>query len=324
MTHDPVDREELARLLPPPRVPELPEDRRLSLEEQLMNEIQTPESAPVPPRRRHRRLALIAVPALAAALAGVLVVGQPGDDGGREAGGQLQATIERIALAATSLDLPVPEPDQYIYVESQVSYLATEHNVTSGETTSHVEELHPRETWMSPDGQEGWLEESRQGDGVEIGGSPASLTSPSYDFLTTLPTDPEALLDLIYGDGQGEGDSREERAFSTIGTLLREQLLPPELSAALYEAAALIPGVFLVDDARDAVGNPGVAVARESETYGERVEWIFDAETFAYLGERVVATDREGVEPGTVTGYTGLTRIAVVDELGERPADGAA
>lgn len=86
------------------------------------------------------------------------------------------------------------------------------------------------------------------------GGPPTSpcpvtggLSDPSYRFLQTLPTDPRALLDMIYAGTKGAGQSPDQEAFPTIGDLLRESIPPPAVSAALYRAAALIPGVTLVD-----------------------------------------------------------------------------
>ncbi|MEU9050072.1 hypothetical protein AB0D37_06650 [Streptomyces sp. NPDC048384] len=43
-----------------------------------------------------------------------------------------------------------------------------------------------------------------------------------------------------------------------------------------------------------------------------RDEWIFDARTFEFLGERSVAT-------GRVTGNTAILERAVVDRAGQRP-----
>ncbi len=335
----PAGREELAALLPAPGEPVLPPDRRLHLEEHLMREItleqetrqEATPSAPTPPRRRYRRLALIAAPLAVAVAAGAVVVTQPSDgDGGNApapptAALTLAQVIDHIATTAAGQDLPVPEPDEYVYLETQNAFLSSDFNLDTGESSSVMEDLHRRETWMSPDGREGWLlepyDELAGGEeGVAIGGGEPKLTNPSYDFLSTLPTDPAELLALIYADGEGEGSDPDERAFSTIGSLLRGQLVPPELSAALYRAAEQIPGVFLVEDVKDAVGNDGLAVARVND--GQRIEWIFDEASYAYLGERIVQVEEDGTgtEPGTVVGYTGIVQIAVVDELRERPA----
>ncbi len=72
---------------------------------------------------------------------------------------------------------------------------------------------------------------------------------------------PRALLAMINTAGQGHGPGPAAEAFTTIGDLLGESIAPPEVSAALYRAAALIPGVTVVPDAVDAAGRHGVAVA---------------------------------------------------------------
>ena len=71
------------------------------------------------------------------------------------------------------------------------------------------------------------------------------MHDPTYRFLQSLPTDPHALLNLIEREMQGQQPGPEE-AFTTIGDLLGEAIAPPRVSAALYWAAALIPGVTVV------------------------------------------------------------------------------
>lgn len=56
-----------------------------------------------------------------------------------------------------------------------------------------------------------------------------------------------------------------QEAFITIGDLLRNTIAPPRVAAALYRAAALIPGVTLIPDATDAIGRPGVAVGHRGQ-----------------------------------------------------------
>ncbi|MFJ7274342.1 hypothetical protein [Kitasatospora sp. NPDC098663] len=54
----------------------------------------------------------------------------------------------------------------------------------------------------------------------------------------------------------------DQQAFVTIADLIREQAVPGELAAALYQAAARTPGVVLLDSATDAAGRqPGNAQA---------------------------------------------------------------
>src|SRR5260370_36822724 len=103
------------------------------------------------------------------------------------------------------------------------------------------------------------------------------LNDPTYRLLQTLPTNPHALLAMIYPVERGHGPRPAQEAFVTTGDLLRHTIAPPKVAAALYRAAALIPGVTLVPDATDAIGQHGVAIARIGPGVDRRVreELIF-------------------------------------------------
>jgi hypothetical protein len=139
---------------------------------------------------------------------------------------------------------------------------------------------------------------------------PGGLNDPTYRFLQSLPTDPHALLDRIYTEEGRAGRSADQEAFTTIGDLLGESIAPPDVSAALYRAAALIPGVTVIPDAQDALGNPGVAVSFTSN--GAQDEWIFNKDTLQLIGER-------GFDNGTLTGKSAIVARAFVDHNGELP-----
>lgn len=364
---EPLDRVELAGLLPGPGDPELPRDRLTALEEHLMNEIQQhqarqqseqqqqseqsavlfPSPPPAVERRSRRRVALIGAAVAVAVLAGAVGLGRLGP--GRESEGGAQAsvpapvvrvvpgttqglgnTVDRISVAAGKEQQAEPGPGQFIYIGSQVSWLSTDNNVDSGETRTWVQKLHPREVWLSPDGHKGWLIEtgngntSKEGMGLD-GDADPHLSAPSYDYLKTLPIDPDALLKKIYAESEGMGNGKDQEAFTVIGDLVREQMMTPELTAALYRAAAKIPGVVLVNKTKDAVGRSGIAIARVDEHSGERTEWIFDAKSFSYLGERTVQVrEANGIAAGTVTARTAITERAVVDGMKEVPGRGKA
>ena len=117
-----------------------------------------------------------------------------------------------------------------------------------------------------------------------------SLNDPTYRLLQSLPTNPHALLALIYRVERGHGPGPDQEAFVTIGDLLRNTIAPPKVAAALYRAAALIPGVTLIPDATDAVGRHGVAVGRIGPGVdgGIRDELIFSRTTLQLIGERTV------------------------------------
>ncbi|CAM5632299.1 hypothetical protein SAVIM40S_04808 [Streptomyces avidinii] len=81
----------------------------------------------------------------------------------------------------------------------------------------------------------------------------------------------------------------------------------------------------MVDDAVDAAGRSGIAVARLDERSGLREEWIFDRQTLAFLGERSVQVQGESgeqglIKPGTVVFTSAITTRTVVDRIKEIPA----
>ncbi|MFJ6757526.1 CU044_5270 family protein [Streptomyces sp. NPDC091273] len=318
------------------------------------------DAAPVPATRSRNPFlrAAVLVPAAAFALAGALAAGflSYADRGTADGPGSTIATgpalttrigtadsqgtpqlLDRISLAAASSSSssspgPVVRADQFVYIGSRT---ATTYVKTVGDKSTLVsEELHMRHQWNSPDGAKGWLiEPGNTGpEGLTLEGTDEkgqtptpSLNSPSHDYLAGLPTDPAVLLRRIYEETRGHGNSPDQQAFTTIGDLLRGSHPPAGLTAALYKAAAKIPGVVTVDDAVDAAGRHGLAVARLDEQSGQREEWIFDSQTLAFLGERTVQVQGESgeqglIKPGTVVFTNAVMTRAVVDRIKEMPA----
>ncbi|GAA1159312.1 hypothetical protein GCM10009654_14340 [Streptomyces hebeiensis] len=297
----------------------------------------------------------IALPAMALALAGAVVAGAAVYNGGGSGSGTsgtsnvatgpalttdigtgttkgVPQLLDRISLSAAEGGHPEVEPGQYIYIASKTAdtYVKT----VDDKSTLVSEKPYLRQTWMSADGTEGWLidptSERPEGETLsgpdEQGNAPKpGINHPTYDFLAGLTTDPDELLTLIYKETKGQGNSPDQQAFSTIGDLLGESYPPAELYAALFKAAAKIPGVIMVDDAVDASGRHGVAVARVDSASGSREEWIFDKKTHAFLGERVVqvkgASGDDGlIKPGTVTFVSAIVTRAVVDDMKQPPS----
>ncbi|MFG3495956.1 CU044_5270 family protein [Streptomyces sp. NPDC047928] len=312
-----------------------------------------PQAAPAKARRFRLPRPAIALPAMAAALAGVVVAaallpGGDGDTGSLATGQALTTTVgvattkgvpqllDRISLATTEASHPSVKPGQYIYIESRVAGSHLKH--VGDRTTLVGNELYRRQIWSSPDGTKGWLidpavNDSPEGETLslpdELGNTPvASLNSPSYDYLAKLTTDPDDLLAKIYKETEGMGNSRDQQAFTTIGDLLGESFPPVELHAALFKAAAKIPGVVVVPDAVDAVGRHGVAVARLDEPSGQREEWIFDKKTHVFLGKRTVQVNRapehaDLLKPGTVLSTNAIMKRAIVDGMKQTPPSGS-
>ncbi|MFD9083007.1 CU044_5270 family protein [Streptomyces erythrochromogenes] len=357
----PADREENSLPLPFAER-ELPAGRHQFHKERLMAQIHEDlraADATASPVRGTRRGPFLnrafLVPVAAFALAGALAAGflTYVDRGAADGTGSTLATgpamttrigaaddgkgtpqlLDRISLAAASVGGGSKvRADQFIYIGSKTANTYVKSSGTKNTLVS--EELHMRHQWNSPDGRDGWLiEPGNTGPkGVTLAGKNEKgetptpyLNAPSYDYLAGLPTDPDVLLKKIYEETRGMGHGPDQEAFTTIGDLLRSSYPPAELTVALYKAAAKIPGVVVVDDAVDAAGRHGLAVARLDEQSGQREEWIFDRQTLTYLGERTVQVRGEAgegglIKPGTVVFTTAVMTRTVVDRMKEIPA----
>jgi hypothetical protein len=135
--------------------------------------------------------------------------------------------------------------------------------------------------------------------------------NPTYPLLRSLPTDPQALLATLR-KVRYPGVPADEAAFSAIGSI-QESVVPPDVSAALYRAAALLPEISARPSAYDPAGRPGVAVS--FIIGGAEEQWIFDPDTLQLLGEA-------GFSGGTLTGESAILNRAIVDRAGELPPGG--
>jgi hypothetical protein len=310
------DLAELARLLPDPAGRELPADRQLVLKEHLMSEVRTtgrpPASTPAT-RRRRRKPAIIVAAAVAAAVAITLALLPRSTPGASPAAMRLLA---KIAAAAGAQPSPRVRGNQFSYISSWVSY-----QVCQGGSGSNcvMEKPHETQLWQSVSNQcvTGLVREDGQDTPLTFSSNylhcpyPGDVHDPTYRFLQRLPTNPQALLSLIEREMQGQLP-RPEEAFTTIGDLIGQAIAPPTVSAALYRAAALIPGVTVVASATDAIGRHGVAVAFTYQ--GTRTEWIFSRQTLQYLGSRSI-----DLSNGATNGMSAITQRAFVDHAGQLP-----
>jgi hypothetical protein len=235
----------------------------------------------------------------------------------RPATQDVAALWEDIALAAEHTDVPSDiRDDQFVYIKSKVAWTSQ-----TNDEPAKLDPIHQREVWLSVDGtQEGMLYDADAGFHNEPleKETPGIPSNTSYRHLQTLPTDPDRMFKWITSVSEGSS-SKDEANFVLVGDLTRESLMPPAQAAALYRAAARISGVFVIDDAVDAAGRHGVAVARIDD--GERNELIFDKKTKEFLGERSVAVKdlSWGFKKGDVTARTAILERTVVDKRGERP-----
>lgn len=302
------ERQELTRLLPPaPETgPELSAERMALMEAGLMREITAADArgeirfpvAGLTRGRPRRRLLSLAVPVGAAATvcATLLTLGSSGT-GQPSTDPEAVELLNRIATVAAAQSAPEVRDDQYVYTLTQ----------GTREVTNQGTDTFRRADWHAVDGARQGLARvtvlsGPSGKGttdMSLGRDPHSTT---YRELEELPTDADALYEWVWAATEGQGPTHEEAALEMIGAMLQNATLVPEVGAALYRAAALIPGVSVVEDAEDAAGRSGVGLA--FGTGDDRDVWVFGEKDLRYLGSDEVA----------------LLGVDVVDEAGETPA----
>ena len=138
---------------------------------------------------------------------------------------------------------------------------------------------------------------------------------PMEEVIATAPRDPEKLLEVVYDyqRNKGRGDTPYEEAFGTISDTLSTGVIPADLRAALYQAAALIPGVTVTDREATLDGRTGISLGMKTPGHNSRKELIVDPATGQLIGEReILLEDSGGIPAGTATAWTAVT-TSVVD-----------
>lgn len=127
--------------------------------------------------------------------------------------------LDKIANAAAGQPLPTPRPDQFEYIDSQVSFTVS--TATGDGSTTKMEPLHRRQIWQSVSDlcRTGLLRE--YGERTPLTSSPGEkcpdseyLNAPTYKLLASLPTDPQTLLDMINNAEKGHGPGPAAEAFT--------------------------------------------------------------------------------------------------------------
>lgn len=322
---NPEERQELARLVPSPGDPVLTSDRYDLLKDHLMREITPqvqntfdiqdvqgvqdarPTATVATPRRTAarpgRRFAVIAVP-LAAVVTAAVVIGT-GITDTRTTDPEAVDLLNRIATVAAAKKA-VPVRDDHVYIRTQNSLKITDKDIR----------IFRDSRWTAVDGKRPGLSRitvlqgppprprdpfSSYAKGTRDMTLYADPNVSTFREMEALPNDPDALLKKIYADSKGERQTRQSVALETIGDMLDDATLLPELDAALYRAAAKIPGVSVVENAKDLAGRSGIGLSFKSRD--GRDVWVFDKKSLTYLGSDKEAlldtgvTDKRGKEP---------------------------
>ncbi|MFF7858074.1 CU044_5270 family protein [Streptomyces sp. NPDC007904] len=314
----------------------LPPQRRSAMKADLLRRIDADVAAA--PRTAVQRLLVrpvVVLPAAALAVTALVLTAVTGDSldtphraTGARADAAAVVWLDQAATVASRGDVPAVRDDQFVYVRSLVR-----DNTAAFGAPARLGPPHRREIWTvqdpDPVSRTGTLRETgpgaiMPGQTVPIvdGGraSAPGVHRPTYAWLAGLPTESGALLALLREQVvPADGQSVDHAVFDVIGELLHETIVPPPVAAALYRVAADLPGVTGGGDAVDAAGRSGIGITFDDGRSATRNEWIFDRDTFAFLGDRTYFTGR-GKRPDVLFHSSAVLQRAVVDRLGEQPS----
>lgn len=289
---------------------------------------------------RRLRLGFAAGLAAAAVAAGVMVAAVDSEPGAPPVLHTMPVKVETVLnRAAENVNMfpeLYPEPGQFLVFESQT--MDTVESNTAG-VHSRFLARSKRKVWLpvegdstggffegeglAPSAYPGWpippeAQENRGRSGPEkladFDGR-AEYLRTDYAYLSRLPTEPAKMYQHLY-TGLTHGAQADADAWQRVGGMLSEAYMPAAQRAALFRAAAAIPGVTTAGKAIDAAGRTGVAAARVAPLLGIREEYIFDRETYRYLGVRRVVTDADRAKApvGSVLTSSALLKVSVADQ----------
>ncbi|SCG75889.1 CU044_5270 family protein [Micromonospora coxensis] len=262
--------------------------------------------APTTIRRPTRRswrgvLGGVAAAGVAAAVTSVLVLA-PDQFGGDAPAARADATQVLRSAATAALQVPdaTPRADQFIYRRTQ-----------DGPS------IH--ESWLSVDGtRDGLVRESAAGKrtetpvpgcrdgraalvkGGEVLPGRTEPCTPEPAYRPDMPTDATAMRAYLATHGSGEPGSVNAAGKDVM--YFAESYLRPASRAALYEAAAAVPGLRTVENVTDGAGRSGIGIAWPSTRGEGDIVLVFDAETYAFLG---------------TSGTSSVQALTVVDKAGQ-------
>jgi hypothetical protein len=240
--------------------------------------------------------------------------------------------LQRLARVASAQPWAVPGPGQYLYTTSHS--LSQSDTVLRGGVYCQTMFEQYRQNWIAANGEGLFREIDGPAHYLSHDEAAACRNAPSQPAgesntwaapdclsidpipLGRLPRDPTRLrARLLTGKVEG-GPPGPAEAFTQVGDLLRETDAPPALRAALYRAAAGLPGVKSLGTVTDRLGRHGLGLAFDS--HGTRHELIFSATTSALLAEQDVlvgAVRGIGAPRGSVLDWSAYSTGRVVDRL---------
>lgn len=260
--------------------------------------------------------------AVAAAIVAALIVAVPYPGG---AGGTLTVRELAYRAAAAAERQPQVRPGQWVYwkethsrAPASVFQVWTTAGSTKAAFVAHgkVHFIHFPGGGLQFIGQpEG---SALPGTGTTSGGETGTIPV-RYADLGSLPRSPQALLrylanlPLPHRSGWGPAPVRE---FMIIQELISTYVMPPRLTAELYQALGDVPGVTADPHAVDVAGRHGIGFLHGAGPAGGVMEIILDPRTYRLMGYDLRLTPRYGSRLISGTAYL---RMALVRGPGVMP-----
>lgn len=240
--------------------------------------------------------------------------GNPGPPGSE---GQ-SLTVEVLASRAAAAALSGPEvtPRQWVYRNYAVvatpdnasSPVIAERWATADNTTAAAYQGGQLEVgpWMWPVDPQGHVRKR-----------PITQLSVSYSSLKSLPGTPDALVALLAGTPVPRAEEwHAGHAFELIAELFQTYVMPPEATAQLYRALAVISGVMADMPAVNVAGHHGTGFLLTGTTGGNQ-EIIVDPGTWRFRAYQFLGDGRDIHAPGAWG--MAVLRQALVSAPGTRP-----
>ena len=273
--------------------------------------------------RRHWTVRVVAIGGLTAALvAGIAIVPIVGDD---HAPSSLPvasaAVLEAAAAAAEDEPFTAPRDDQWIYTRDKFAVVVPEFR---------------QEKWRRADGGGAAFYDEAGRLQVELLRPRGGRAQPiplgplaGYRQLAALPTDPEALLRWAYNQTaniEGGGSNEHAEVYGIFEGMISDNVLPPDLKAAIFRALKHVPGVTVKTVE---VNAKRVFALDQTDDWLHR-ELLLDAKTYDYVGQigtvtrdTTISPEKAGNATGDITAgqQAAAMRIvtAIVDHPGQRP-----
>jgi hypothetical protein len=279
--------------------------------------------------RRRRRVVLPAAAAVALTAAAVVVALIAPIGGSTAAATELR----RLGAIASSAGAPQIGSGEYLLIVSDELRPEGGTDLGTGASYTVISRLRVK-TWIASDGSSfrrtEWISSVFASDADrrswEAAGEPdvphagdvqeERSRSNGYFWvdLSGVPREPEQLLAALRSGSIVPRSPGDDQVFMLVGDLMAQGDAPPQLRAALFDAAARLEGIEEAGEVTDPLGRDGVALAIDGATV--RTQLVFDPETSELLSIELYPIHADG-SIGTSTAWRAFHPAEVVDSSPE-------